>query len=99
MNLLSLLALSGVAFGAIDRITKTTAEESAAATTSVVQTPTIVQYTTTVAGAAKVVSTEYKQSFVKTYEKPISDPPKGSIGLGTIKGSIGVVKPTRFITQ
>lgn len=99
MKLLSLLALAGVAFGAIDRITKTTSEEAAASTTSQVQTPTIVQYTTTVAGAAKVVSTEYKQSFVPTYGKPISDPPKGTIGLGTIKGDIGVVKPTRYITE
>jgi TorA maturation chaperone TorD len=90
-----------VASGAkIDRITTTTAkkDDATSSSSSAAETPTKVEYTTTLKdGSKQVLNTEYKQKFIKTYSTA-SVPPKGSIGLGTIKGKVGQVKPEKFMT-
>lgn len=83
--------------GKIDKV-ETTEKKEASSTSKAPETPTKVAYTTTLKdGSKQVINTEYKQKFIKTYATA-SVPPKGTVGLGTIKGKIGEVKPEKFMT-
>ncbi|KAA8909355.1 hypothetical protein TRICI_004521 [Trichomonascus ciferrii] len=83
----------------IDRVETTEKKDDATSSSSKpAQTPTKVAYTTTLKdGSKQVINTEYKQKFIKTYATA-SVPPKGTVGLGTIKGKVGEVRPEKFMT-
>ncbi|CAN6626759.1 hypothetical protein TRVA0_011S00430 [Trichomonascus vanleenenianus] len=82
--------------GAIDRITKTSTGVKSTPTYPV--TNTVMQYTTTLAGGGvQVVTTTYEQKFTTPYST-LYTPSQGTIGLGTIKGTVGTPKPDRIIT-
>jgi hypothetical protein len=60
--------------------------------------PTSVWVTATLAnGALTTTLSEYVQSF-PTFYSTIASPKSGSIGMGTITGQVGVVKPIEYVT-
>ncbi|KAK5773579.1 Kre1p PWA37_002481 [Arxiozyma heterogenica] len=59
--------------------------------------PIIIWITVTTNGALATISTTYIQRFSTQYST-IAQPSSGSIGLGTISGEVGVVKPEHLTT-
>jgi hypothetical protein len=79
--------------GVIDRTTWT----PTTSTTTLIASPTTAYRTVTVGG---VISTEayiYSQSFT-SYFSTIKSPSSGSVGLGTISGTVGIMRPDMFST-
>ncbi|CCF56289.1 hypothetical protein KAFR_0A08550 [Kazachstania africana CBS 2517] len=59
--------------------------------------PTSIYVTITTEGVTLVVQTTYGQAFSSQYTA-VATPSSGSIGLGTIEGTVGVVKPAMYYT-
>jgi hypothetical protein len=48
-------------------------------------------------GGIATVQTTYSQKFTSFYST-VETPPSGSVGLGTISGSVGVVRTNNYVT-
>lgn len=83
---------------AIDRTTVTVGTASTS-TSTVIPSPTTVYVTTTLAGGGlATIPVEYSQSFSSMYSV-VASPKSGSVGLGTISGTVGTVKAAEYLTQ
>ncbi|VVT56864.1 uncharacterized protein SAPINGB_P005351 [Magnusiomyces paraingens] len=76
---------------------KTSATKTSTKTTATTQWPTSVWYTKVTAGVTTAYLSAFYQSFDPMYTA-LQEPSSGTIGLGTLSGTVGTVRPLKTLT-
>lgn len=95
--LLVSVAYSTTTYDNVDYITLTSDTEEPTPTSSTSQSPTLIWVTTTSRGNAATIQVTFTQSFTSFYTT-VETPPAGSVGLGTIRGTVGNIRTYRTVS-